>query len=225
MAAPVGETPRQTLSPEEWNRTERPFDGPRPIPFSALVRIGRDRQLEIRFLPAAPGEPALGRVEVSRPGEPRPYQTIVVAGPGDSAELLRGSRLEDANFDGYADLLLARGGGPPRPYAFYLFDPKTGTFLENDLAREMSERLRGDQLEFQRITGGITLRQQAAICQTGFVWLERFVVDGDRLVKVEEQRHLKTSAGCFAVQSRRGPAEQLEEISRYPVPELDATAN
>ncbi|HTQ78739.1 MAG TPA: hypothetical protein VMM92_02000 [Thermoanaerobaculia bacterium] len=217
----------QVLSPDEWNRAERPFDGNHPLPFAARVRIAPGLPpLAIRLIPKASGaassEPAeLGRIEISRPGEPAPFETLIAHGPGSPETFLRASRLADVNFDGYPDLLVA-GQDEPKglAYTFYLFQPKSRTFVEDALARDMGARLRGQLLEFQRITGGIALRQKPSGCQSGFVWLERFVVDGDRLVKVEEQQHLQTPEGCFAVQRRASPDGRMEEISRYPVPEL-----
>jgi len=211
----------------EWAEAQagRLFDGAGPLPATVRVRVARDLPpLEIRLLPPTGGaatagaaEPhEIGRLEIARPGEPAAFQTIVVRGTGGAESLARLSRLEDANFDGYADLLVASDeGGKGIGYDFYLFDPPSGTFVQDDLAREMSARLQGDSLELQRITGGIALRQKTAGCQTGFIWLERFVVEGGHLVKVEEQEQLQTPGGCFAVQRRRSPGGGLVEISRY----------
>src|SRR5262249_39568015 len=152
--------------------------------------------------------------------EPTPFQTIAVRGSGGIERLARFTRLEDANFDGYADLLVADDGGADWVgYEFYFFDPASGSFYQDDLARAMPARLRGPELRVRRITGGIALRQWVVGCRSGFVWLERFIVEGGHLVKVEEQEHLQTPEGCYAVQRRRGPGGGLVEISRYPVAE------
>jgi hypothetical protein len=211
----------------------RLFDGAGPPPVAARVRVARDLPpLEIRLLPpaggaataGAPAEPReIGRLEIARPGEPAAVQTIVVRGTGGAEPLARFTRLEDANFDGYADLLVASDvGARGISYQFYLFDPPSGSFVQDDLAREMSARLQGDSLELQRITGGIALRQKTAGCQTGFVWLERFVVEDGHLVKIEEQEQLQAPEGCYAVQRRRGPGGGLVEIARYLASELAA---
>jgi len=215
----------------------RLFDGAGPLPATVRVQVAKALPpLTIRLLPPTGGaatagaaEPhEIGRLEIARPGEPAVLQTIVVRGTGNAESLARFSRMEDANFDGYADLLVAHDGGDGGNvgakgigYEFYLFDPPSGTFVQDELAQEMSAQLHGD-LEIQRITGGITLRHRTQGCSTGFVWLERFLVEGGHLVKVEEQELSPTPEGCYAVQRRRGPGGGLVEIARYLAAELAA---
>jgi len=205
-----------TVSLRELDAGGRLFNaGPPPV--TARVRIARDLPpLEIRLLPPA-GPQESGVLELSRPGEPAAFQTIAVRGPGGTERLARFTRVEDANFDGYADLLVASDGGADWVgYEFYFFDPAHQSFVQDDLAHEMSARLRGSELEIQRITGGITLRRRDEGCRTGFVWLERFIVEDGHLAKVEEQEHREEKEGCFVVQRRRSPGGMVE-IARYPV--------
>src|SRR3954462_10063200 len=91
--------------------------------------IGADTAPAVRLLQVHPGLPPLevrivpepedtgnephriGQVELARRGESKPFQTLEVTGTGSPRQLASFSRFEDANFDGYADLLLGHDGG------------------------------------------------------------------------------------------------------------------
>jgi len=143
--------------------------------------------LEIRVTPAAASEaPAapLGRVEISRQGEPRPFQTITVTGEGYPVRLTF-SRFEDANFDGYTDLLLGNAGGAKwTGYEVHFYDPGSGTFVQNGLSREMSEHLRGNGLRFHRATRKIEVDYLVFGGQKQPV-AETYVIEGDHLRRTE----------------------------------------
>jgi len=119
--------------------------------------------LEVRILPGPASANAenippdqarqphrIGRVEIARQGESKPLQTIEVLGYGSPRDLAH-SRFEDVNFDGYADLLLGHDGGAKwEGYEIHLYDPAKGSFVQNGLSREMSEKLTGHTLDFYR---------------------------------------------------------------------------
>jgi hypothetical protein len=186
--------------------------------------------LAIRILPAP--EPAsagtshlIGRVEISHPGEAKPFQTLEVTGDGSAQQLAAFSRFEDVSFDGYTDLLLANGGGAKwMGYEVFVFDPASGSFVQNELSREMSRQLGGQNLELHRAEKEIVVTHMAFGCQNGFVQSETFAVRGSSLRKVEQQDDLRTPQGCYAVKRRSRDAGSLEEISRQRVPELDRTS-
>jgi hypothetical protein len=180
--------------------------------------------LEIRVIPATASEdPAapLGRVEISRRGEPKPFQTIVVTGEGYPVHLTF-SEFEDANFDGYTDLLLGNAGGAKwGGYAIYFYDPRSGTFVQNGLSREMSERLRGNDLRFHRATGEIEVDRLVFGCQEQPV-VETFVIKGNHLRQTGQEDLVHGKDGCYRVTRKILPGGAMREISRQRAPDQDA---
>jgi hypothetical protein len=178
--------------------------------------------LEVRIVPTSTDREAgflhtIGRVEISRRGEPKPFQTIAVTGEGGPHSLLS-SRFEDANFDGYTDLLLGNDGGAKwGGYAVYFYDPRSGTFVQNGLSREMSERLRGNELLFHRGTGEIEVNRLVAGCQENDPVSEAFVIAGAHLRQTGQADLVPGKEGCYRVIRRVLPSGALKEISRRRV--------
>jgi hypothetical protein len=180
--------------------------------------------LEIRVIPAAPSEDPkapLGRVEIYRQGEPGPFQTITVTGEGYPIRLTF-SEFEDANFDGYTDLLLCNTGGAKwGGYAIYFYDPGSGTFRQNGLSREMSERLQGNGLEFDRAAGEIRVAHLIFGCPEKFPVTETFVIQGGHLRRTGQEDLVRGEDGCYKVTRQILPNGAMEEISRERAPEHD----
>ncbi len=202
--------------------------------------IGAETSPAVRLLQVHPGLPPLeirihpgpedtsnelhriGRVEIARRGDSQPFQTLDVTGNGSPRQLVSFSRFEDVNFDGYADLLLGHDGGAKWVgFEIYFYDPVSGSFVQNELSREMSEHLTGQSLDFHRDTGEIELTQLPVGCQNGFVASETFVLQGSHLRKVGQTDHLRTPEGCYAVKRRLRDGGGLAEVSRERVPDLD----
>jgi hypothetical protein len=172
--------------------------GSQEKPAAVKTLAGRAGQpsLEVRLFPFPVGKIAstppeqpngprpVARVEIARQGQSKPFQTLTVRGASGGAvapDLVKFSRFEDANFDGYADLLLANEFGATwMGYEVFLYDPAAGSFVENDLSRALS-RLGGQDLIFHRDTREIELTQLTA---TGPGRRERFVIQGSRLRQV-----------------------------------------
>jgi hypothetical protein len=182
--------------------------------------------LEVRIVPTATYQEAgpphtIGRIEISRPGELKPFQTIEVSGYNGPRNLPF-SKFEDANFDGYTDLLLGNDGGAKwGGYAIYFYAPESGTFVENGLSREMSERLTGQELIFHFKTREIELTHLLFGCQDGLVSSDTFVIQGTRLRQTEEVKHVRTPEGCYAVRYLLQEDGSRAEVSRERVPDLD----
>ena len=186
--------------------------------------------LEIRLLPApepteaSPSPHLIGRVEISHRGEVEPFQTLEVSGYGSPSQLVSFSRFEDANFDGYADLLLGNDGGAKWVgYEVYIYDPESGTFVHNQLSHEMSKHLGGLSLALHPATQELVVTHLPFGCQNGFVGSETFAIQGSSLRIVEEQDYQLTHEGCYAVKLRPRDTGGLEEVSRERVPDLDRT--
>lgn len=200
-------------------------DRPAPIVKTVEIHAGGPA-LEVRIVPTSTDREArlpytIGRVEISRPGEPRPFQTIEVRGY-DGPRNLPFSKFEDVNFDGYTDLLLGNDGGAKwGGYAIYLYDPESGTFVENGLSREMSERLRGNELEFDRVTQEIRVFHLVAGCQENVPVAEAYVLEGDHLRRIRQEDLVRGKDGCYKVTHQILPGGAMKEISRERAPDFD----
>ncbi len=198
---------------------------PTPIVKTVEVHPGLP-PLEVRIVPAATDEKAgpphpIGRVEISRQGEARPFQTIEVSGY-DGPRNLPSSRFEDANFDGYADLLLGNDGGAKwGGYEMYFYDPESGTFIQNGLSREMSERLRGNELKFDRVTQEIRVFHLVFGCPEKVPVVETYGVEGDHLRRTGQEDLERAPEGCYRVTRRALPGGALREVSRQRAPDQD----
>lgn len=194
-------------------------------PFAKTVEVHPGLPpLEIRVIPAAASEDPkapLGRIEISRQDDPAPFQTITVTGEGYPLHLTF-SEFEDANFDGYTDLLLCnRGGAKWGGYAIYFYDPVSGTFVQNGLSREMSERLQGNGLEFDRATGEIRVAHLVFGCPEKVPVSETYVIEGDHLRRTGLEDLLRGEDGCYRVTRRILPGGALREVSRQRAPDRD----
>jgi hypothetical protein len=97
---------------------------------------------------------------------------------------------------------------------------RSGTFVENDLSREMSRRLRGNNLAFDPATARIEVDYLVYGCQDASV-VETFVLQGSHLRLVEQQDRVRAKEeGCYLV-TRRIQEGGLTEVSRRRAPELD----
>jgi hypothetical protein len=202
-----------------------PLDKQAP-PFVKTVQVRPGMPpLEVRITPGPPSEREgttpypIGRIEISRQGEPKPFQTLAVT--GNSPHDLTFSRFEDANFDGYADLLLGHDHGAKwEGYEIHFYDPASGTFVENDLSREMSGQLRGQELRFHPATREIELTSLVFGCQDRPV-AEKLVIQGSHLRTVERTDRVRTQEGCYVVTLRARGDGVMEEVSRRRIPQLD----
>jgi hypothetical protein len=190
---------------------------------------------EVRILPGPPSQAAwnlpaeaqirphpIGRVEITRRGEAKPFQTITVTGLG-SPYNLQSTRFDDANFDGYADLLLGNEGGAKwGGYAIYFYDPASGSFVETALSREMSEQLEGNEMTFQPATRTIEVGRLIDGCQDAGPVIETFAFQGGHLRRTGQTDLVQAKEGCYEV-TRLFFAGGVKEVGRRRAPERDGT--
>lgn len=207
---------------------------PGPVPTDRVSTVVKTVEVhpglppfEVRVIPLPP--PAgrdpqnlphpIARVEVYRRGGSKPLQTLAVTGYGTPFHL-QFSRFEDADFDGYTDLLLGNDGGAKWVgYQVFLYDPASGSFVENALSRELSARLGGQDLEFHRIDREIEVTHLVFGCQSAPV-TETFALQGSHLRKIGQQDLVREKDGCYMV-TRRILGGGLKEISRQRAPGHD----
>ena len=202
-------------------------------PFVKTVRVHASLPpFEVQIVPGPPSQSAwnlpageqvrphpIGRVEISRQGEAKPFQTITVTGLGSPSHLTF-TRFDDASFDGYADLLLGHDGGAKwGGYEIYFYDPASGTFVENALSREMSEQLQGNDLRFRRASRTIELDHLVFGCQ-GEAMTETFALQNGHLRKTGQIDLVQTTEGCYEV-TRLLRAGGMKEVGRRRAPERD----
>jgi len=81
----------------------------------------------------------LGRIEISRLDSPGIVQTLHVRGGAQPTALIRNIAATDVNLDGYLDIAAFEKFGAARGQAVYwLFEPRSGRFARNALARRLS---------------------------------------------------------------------------------------
>jgi hypothetical protein len=183
--------------------------------------------LEVRIVPTSTDQEAgfphaIGRVELSRRGEPKLFQTITVTGEGGPHGLVA-SLFEDANFDGYTDLLLGHDGGAKwTGYAIYFYDTASKSFIQTGLSREMSKRLTGNYLQFHRATGEIEVDRLVFGCQEQPVAVT-YVIAGDHLRQTGQEDLVRGKEGCYRVTRRILPGGAMREVSRQRAPDQDET--
>lgn len=199
-------------------------------PFVRIVEVHPGLPpFEVRVSPVEPpaGSPSLwiephpvGRVEIYRQGRSEPLQTFQVSGYG-TPFYLQFSRFEDANFDGYADLLIGNDGGAKwGGYDIYLYDPVSGSFVQSELSREMSEHLRGNEILFHR-TGEIEVDRLVFGCQEKDPVTETYVLKGDHLRRIRQEDLIRGEDGCYKVTRRVLPGGAMREVSRKRAPDHD----
>jgi hypothetical protein len=203
-------------------------------PFVETVRVHAGLPpFVIRIFPGPPSQAAwnlppgeqtsphpIGRVEITRRGEAKPFQTIEVTGLGSPHHLLA-SRFDDANFDGYTDLLLGNNGGAVwSGYAVYFYDRARGLFVETALGREMSRQLEGNELAFRPATGTIEVNRLIAGCQAAGPMAEQFIIERGHLRKMGQTDLVQAKEGCYEV-TRLFFATGVKEVGRRRAPERD----
>ncbi len=203
-------------------------------PFMETVRVHAGLPpFEVRIIPGPPSQAAwnlppdeqtlphpIGRVEITRRGEAKPFQTIEVTGLGSPHHLLA-SRFDDANFDGYTDLLLGNDGGAKwSGYAIYFYDTANDVFVETALGREMSRQLEGNEMTFRPDTGTIEVYRLIEGCQAAGPVAKQFILEEGHLRKMGQTDLVRTTEGCYEV-TRLFFAGGVKEVGRRRAPERD----
>jgi hypothetical protein len=81
----------------------------------------------------------VGRIEVSKKGNPGPPQSIEIWSHVGVSWVFQTFYAEDVNFDGYQDIgILSDHGAKWGRIRYWLFDPASGRFVTNRLSRELS---------------------------------------------------------------------------------------
>jgi hypothetical protein len=79
----------------------------------------------------------VGSLVIARQGSP-PHQIIHVRSSDHPSWFAKGPATEDVDFDGYADISVLYAHGAKGGWArYWLFDPRSGRFVQNALAREL----------------------------------------------------------------------------------------
>ncbi len=154
--------------------------------------IGASREIEVAGTTLKLGfsaEPSrvaehLTSITVDVHREDRRIQTLRVDSMSDLEHVLRLLWTDDADFDGNPDLgIVDKFGGKWHGYRFFLFDPGSGRFVENDLSRELGKTLGANGYTVDAETRTITQHFLTASCLG-----ERrsYRIENDRLVLYEE---------------------------------------
>ena len=107
-------------------------------------------------------------------------------------------------------------------YAIYFYDPASGTFVQNGLSRQMSERLQGNVLEFDPATGEIRVSQLVFGCPEKIPVAETYVIARDHLRQTGQEDLARGEGGCYKVTRQILPGGALREVSRQRAPDQDS---
>lgn len=133
-----------------------------------------------------------GTIEVSAVGAPAVTQRLRVRTIAHPAWLSHSFTALDVNFDGYLDLSVVYAHGSKWYQAvFWLFDPSSGRFVRNALARDLS------RISYSRLTVHPERREVHTTSFSGHCYPSRYVyvVSEGRLV-LSEAEELDPNAGC-----------------------------
>jgi hypothetical protein len=157
-----------------------------PMSFRLLVKPGGQAfRITIRSLLRTYSDNPIhaGDIEVARCLDGGRLQLLpILAGqPINFASTFRAS---DINFDGYVDFsVLGAFGGTWGSRLWWVYDPATGRFVQNQLTRELGE-LRGNDQQIDPKKHEITAEYLMAGCPP---LVTRYRVEENRLIKVHEE--------------------------------------
>jgi hypothetical protein len=158
----------------------------RPMSFRLLVKsAGPSFRITVRSLLRSYSDNPVhaGDIEVARCSDGRPLQLLpIMAGqPINFASTFGAS---DINFDGYVDFsVLGAFGGTWGSRLWWVYDPATGRFVQNQLTRELGE-LRANDQQIDPKKHEITAEYLMAGCP---LLITRYRVEDNRLIKVHEE--------------------------------------
>ena len=142
----------------------------------------------------------VGRVEVCKQGSSVPFQTIEFNAYPDVSLWISNFHILDVNFDGYADLgALYDFGAKFGSYQFWIFDPKSQRFVQNQLTDELRE-IRANDDVFDPASK--TIHSQYLNFNEGVIG-ETYQVSDDHLVLIEVEERVKDDHGEFQAVKRK----------------------
>src|SRR5579863_1587891 len=85
-----------------------------------------------------------GEIEVARCEDGMQLQVLPILAAGQSIDFGASFHADDINFDGYLDFsVLTEFAGKFKSRSYWVYDPGSGLFVENELTRELSENCLG----------------------------------------------------------------------------------
>jgi hypothetical protein len=161
-------------------------DAPRPLSFRLSVQPGgpafritvRPRVFKMTNDPVPAGD-----IEVARCSDGRRLQllTIMACQPINFPATFTTS---DVNFDGYLDFsVLAEFGGTFGAQTWWVYDPASGRFVQNELTREL-RKLGNNGYHIDPKKHEIIIESLLAYCPS---LVDRYRLEGDRLVMIHHE--------------------------------------
>jgi hypothetical protein len=136
-----------------------------------------------------------GDIEVARCSDGRRLQllTIMASQPINFPATFATA---DINFDGYLDFsVLAEFGGTFGAQAWWIYDPASGRFVQNELTREL-RKLGNNGYHIDPKKHEIVIESLLAICPS---LVDRYRLEGDRLVMIHHETGFQNSESVCTV--------------------------
>jgi hypothetical protein len=173
-------------------------DAPHPLSFRLSVQPGgpvfrimvRPRPFKMTNDPVPAGD-----IEVARCSDGRRLQllTIMASQPINFPATFATS---DINFDGYLDFsVLAEFGGTFGAQSWWIYDPASGRFVQNELTREL-RKLGNNGYHIDPKKHEITIESLLASCPS---LVDRYRLEGDRLGMIHHETGFQNSENVCTV--------------------------
>ena len=173
-------------------------DAPRPLSFRLSVRPGgpafritiRPRRFKMTNDPVPAGD-----IEVARCSDGQRLQLLTIM----ASQLINFPATfttSDVNFDGYLDFsVLAEFGGTFGAQSWWIYDPPSGRFVQNELTREL-RKLGNNGYHIDPKKREISIEKLLAICPS---LVDRYRLEGDRLVMIHQETGFQNSETACTV--------------------------
>jgi len=130
---------------------------------------------------------------------------------------------EDINFDGYADLsILTEYAGGWLGRSYWVYDPGSGTFVENELTRELGEKWRGSIIGFDAKKREISKCFLMPGCPV--MEPDRYRVENNRAIAIHKEEEVTQAGGSprfhctVTVSDLVGGAMRVTKVRRFEAP-------
>jgi hypothetical protein len=167
-------------------------DAPRPLSFRLSVQPGgpafritvRPRLFKMTNDPVPAGD-----IEVARCSDGRRLQLLTIMA-SQRINFPATFTTSDVNFDGYLDFsVLSEFGGTFGAQSWWIYDPASGRFVQNELTREL-RKLGNNGYHIDPKKHEIIIEKLLAYCPS---LVDRYRLEGDRLVMIHHETGFQNS--------------------------------
>ncbi len=174
-------------------------DAPQPLSFRLSVQPGGPAfriTVRPRLFNKMTNDPVpAGDIEVARCSDGRRLQLLTIMA-SQSINFPATFTTSDVNFDGYLDFsVLAEYGGTFGAQSWWIYDPASARFVQNELTREL-RKLGNNGYHLDPKKHEIIIEKLLAVCPS---LVDRYRVEGERLIMVHQETGFQNSGNVCTV--------------------------